>query len=538
MNRIRWRAWAIAAALVLQVAMAGGMAGAATPGLTLTVSPQNPAPGQRVTISGTLTGASAAGVGIQVDDPSGNVAFLYEPAPDASGDFSVTFTLPATSATGAYTVYASAPTGSGTLSANATFGVSTQLAITTSSLPDGTVGQAYAATLAATGGAGGDTWSVSGAPSWLQLDASTGALSGTPTAAGSSTLNVTVTDSASHTATASLPLTVNAAPFVGGGGGGGAPPSTPTTVPLSQSVGSSGGTLATSDGAFSLSVPARALADGQTLSLSESCGSPKGIPSGLTAAGCVFALAGGALNPPLVATIQYDAAALKGLAADRVSAYVQNADGSWSFRPTRVDAAGGTLQVDVGGPETLAVLANLQVFPDVPASYWAASDIDVLLAADVVNGFPDGTFQPGGALTRAQFVKMLVLAMGIAPSDAATKFSDVPAGAWFAPYVSAAVQQGLVAGTSPATFSPDATVTREQMAVLLSRALKLSGTTTLTFSDAGQIQGWALSGVQAAVAAGYLVGFPDGTFQPLGPTTRAQASKVLAEAIAHLAPPS
>ena len=95
---------------------------------------------------------------------------------------------------------------------------------------------------------------------------------------------------------------------------------------------------------------------------------------------------------------------------------------------------------------------------------------------------------------------------------------------------------GLVAGLTSTTFGPDQTVTREQMAVLLARALRLTGTPGSGFSDAAQIDAWASSSVQAATATGYLNGFPDGTFQPLGATTRAQAAKVLALVIAHQAP--
>jgi hypothetical protein len=307
-------------------------------------------------------------------------------------------------------------------------------------------------------------------------------------------------------------------------------------VPTGLSVGAGGGTLATADGAFSLTVPSGALGPGQTLTLSESCSAPAGLPRGLAAASCVFTLSGGSLSQAAAATIRYDASVLNGLPADRLSVYGESADGTWTFRPTAVQAAAGAVEVGVSGPATLVVLANLQRFPDVPPSFWASSDIDALLAANVVQGFPDGSFLPDATLTRAQFVKMLSLALGLTPAGGGTRFTDVPANAWYAPFVSAAVQAGLVQGTSPTAFSPDAAVTREQMAVLLARALRLKGAATLRFSDATAIDGWAAAGVEAAVSAGYLNGFPDGSFRPLDPTTRAQAAKVLALAIQHIAP--
>ncbi|MEA4944039.1 MAG: putative Ig domain-containing protein, partial [Propionicimonas sp.] len=84
------------------------------------------------------------------------------------------------------------------------------LTITTSSLPAATLGQPYSTTLAATGGTGPYTWTGTGLPAGLNLNASTGALSGTPGVAGNSTTSITVTDALGATATTTLALTVKA----------------------------------------------------------------------------------------------------------------------------------------------------------------------------------------------------------------------------------------------------------------------------------------------------------------------------------------
>ena len=178
-----------------------------------------------------------------------------------------------------------------------------------------------------------------------------------------------------------------------------------------------------------------------------------------------------------------------------------------------------------------AARACAPAFTDVPPDYWAAAPIYALQCAGIVSGLPDGAFLPDQAVTRAEFVKMLDRVLGLKPAPAVLPFADVPPAAWFAPYVAAAVHAGVVQGLAPTTFGPEATLTREEMAVLLARALHLSTIGAPSFGDSAEISAWAGPGVDAAVAAGYLDGFPDGDFQPLGTATRAQAAKVLAIAI-------
>ncbi len=147
------------------------------------------------------------------------------------------------------------------------------LTITTSSLPGGTVGTSYSQALAATGGSGGYTWSVtSGAlPAGLALSAS-GSITGTPTAAATASFTVTVTDSGNRTAAKALGITILA-------------PLTVTTSSLpngtvgtsySQTLAATGGS-----GGFTWSLTSGALPAGLALSAS---GSITGIPTAVATA--------------------------------------------------------------------------------------------------------------------------------------------------------------------------------------------------------------------------------------------------------------
>jgi hypothetical protein len=119
-------------------------------------------------------------------------------------------------------VISGTPTQSGAFTANVTltdassqvanaqfpFTIFSNLTITTASLPSGRVNAAYSATLAASGGLPPYTWSATGLPAGLALNPSTGAITGTPTQSGNFSVNVTVTDSSSQTASASLALNI------------------------------------------------------------------------------------------------------------------------------------------------------------------------------------------------------------------------------------------------------------------------------------------------------------------------------------------
>ena len=267
-----------------------------------------------------------------------------------------------------------------------------------------------------------------------------------------------------------------------------------------------------------------------------------GLSPATGAAGTVVTITGTNFAAPL--TVRFGGVVATEQTMDSIGEIVATAPPGSGTVAATVTTAAGTSALNASDQFTYSAGSALPAptpapsatFPDVPATYWAAQYIGELAAKGIIGGLPDGTFAPDATVTRAQFVKMLVLTLGLGPRSGASGFTDVAPGDWFAPYVLAAVQAGLVQGASPTAFSPNAPVTREELAVLLARALKLTGTAHLGYADASAIDPWAAGGVQAAVAAGYLTGFPDGRFQPQGAASRAQAAKVLAEVIAHPAP--
>ncbi|MBO8137680.1 MAG: S8 family serine peptidase [Desulfotomaculum sp.] len=167
--------------------------------------------------------------------------------------------------------------------------------------------------------------------------------------------------------------------------------------------------------------------------------------------------------------------------------------------------------------------------------HWAEEVIDYMSRVKVLSGYPDGTFRPNAKLTRAQFAAMLVRALKLveSPADAAV-FRDVPADAWYRGAVGAAVSARLVAGYSEHTFGPNDPITREQMAVMIARAVSgglipyHSGDKTLEkYSDLEEISLWARPSVSMMVKYGIVNGRAPDRFIPQGTTTRAEAAAVL-----------
>ena len=95
---------------------------------------------------------------------------------------------------------------------------------------------------------------------------------------------------------------------------------------------------------------------------------------------------------------------------------------------------------ETGAGETPAAAASGTTFSDVPASFWGYSAIERAAGVGLAGGFPDGTFRPNAAVSRAQFVQMLWNLAGKPKASAAAVFTDVPADAWYLPALSWARQ--------------------------------------------------------------------------------------------------
>ncbi|TVY09400.1 cadherin-like beta sandwich domain-containing protein [Paenibacillus cremeus] len=154
--------------------------------------------------------------------------------------------------------------------------------------------------------------------------------------------------------------------------------------------------------------------------------------------------------------------------------------------------------------------------------------IDTLTYKRWIDGYPNGTFKPNQSITRAEAAAIFVKALELPqPTTEVEKFSDVSEGHWAEAVIRQVQSAGLLSGYPDGSFKPDAAITRAELAAIIARLKKLStdDSSGRAFTDT---QGhWAEGAIQAVKAAELMSGYEDGSFRPDQPVTRAEAVKVI-----------
>ena len=174
-------------------------------------------------------------------------------------------------------------------------------------------------------------------------------------------------------------------------------------------------------------------------------------------------------------------------------------------------------------------------FSDVNPGDWFYENVMNAAAKGYVSGMGDGTFQPNGNTTRAQFASMIAKAMGFDPEtdeiDVETAFVDVPATHWGAKAIAFCAENGYMNGDADGNFRPDANITRQEVASVLVNTFKLTNEGTKDFPDDALIASWAKSNVYAAKAAGLMNGDQGtGNFRPTDYIKRAESASIMMNA--------
>ncbi|MFD2332691.1 S-layer homology domain-containing protein [Cohnella sp. GCM10020058] len=192
-------------------------------------------------------------------------------------------------------------------------------------------------------------------------------------------------------------------------------------------------------------------------------------------------------------------------------------------------AAAATAQAAEVIASDLGALAAAGTSADT-AGHWAGGTMAEWQRLGLINGFQDGTLRPDQVISRIEFVA-LANRLFAYKGTASLKFADVPGSAWFAAQVQAAVAAGYIDGFPDGTFKPNRQLTRAEAAVMLAKLVPVAerdGADALgAFGDRSDVPAYAKAALGALVEGGYVQGFADGTVRPGGKLTRAEAVVLL-----------
>ena len=171
---------------------------------------------------------------------------------------------------------------------------------------------------------------------------------------------------------------------------------------------------------------------------------------------------------------------------------------------------------------------SLAATPTDVTGHWAYTYIARGIQLGFISGYPDGTFLPDKAVSRAEFAKMMNAALGNT-GTATTSFKDVPAFEWFYNDVSKAVAATYVDGYGDGTFLPNKAISRQEAAVMIARIVPSYGVTAnlAAYKDGSKTADWAGEYMKKIVGKGYLGAYDDGLLHPDDSLTRAQTAKII-----------
>lgn len=218
---------------------------------------------------------------------------------------------------------------------------------------------------------------------------------------------------------------------------------------------------------------------------------------------------------------------------------------TWEFRGGKVDQAAGTVVAGLNAFSKFTLMAYHRTFADI-RTHWAQKDIELMASRHIARGVGQDRFEPDRNITRAEFAVLLLRSMGIQSTrPARATFNDVSADKWYFADLETARRVGLVVGYEDNTFRPAQRITRQEIATMVTRAMRLAGkpvaltdaeisTLLARFGDAVSIAPWARHATAAAVKAGIVKGRAANTLAPVANGTRAEVTVMLKRMLAEL----
>ncbi|MFH0776333.1 MAG: S-layer homology domain-containing protein [Patescibacteria group bacterium] len=198
-------------------------------------------------------------------------------------------------------------------------------------------------------------------------------------------------------------------------------------------------------------------------------------------------------------------------------------DSTTATNPTNTQPKNRYEQAGVSESE---VDSAVRTFRDLKKDAWYAPFVARMRNLAVLGGYPDGSIKPDNTINRAELAKIAAKAFGLA--NATETFGDVPDDAWYAPFVGA-LQQAGAAWTTGANYQPEASVTRGEAVWVLFKAAGIDLTNITVeklFPDVNARYRYALA-ITYAAQNGIVNGYDNGNFGPNDTLTRGQVAKIV-----------
>lgn len=338
---------------------------------------------------------------------------------------------------------------------------------------------------------------------------------------------------------------INPAPVTGPIGGGGTSGPAPTTMMVLDStsnkqggvVSKEGSLLQTTDTNVTIDVPKGAVA--ASIQLTVTPVNAADISATVVILGnqtpvsptYEFGPTGTTFANPITITLKFDKTSLS--PTDVIAPYYLNEQtGQWELMPNfTVNWENNSVSFTTSHFSKYALMVSKK-FDDIK-NHWAKTVIEDLVKKGIVSGKTDRLFAPDNKITRAEFARMLVGAVGIGLKDGKRTFADVDEKAWYYRWVETAYEAGIIAG-SKGRFRPNDLVSRQEMAAMVVKALAYrqkhldgTGESLAAFADRDKVAGWAQPALAKAVKAKLINGRGAGRLAPLDNATRAESAALV-----------
>ncbi|MHA6531252.1 chitobiase/beta-hexosaminidase C-terminal domain-containing protein [Paenibacillus sp. BAC0078] len=214
-------------------------------------------------------------------------------------------------------------------------------------------------------------------------------------------------------------------------------------------------------------------------------------------------------------------------------------DGSVRHVPTKVTTIDQKYYAKVNSltNSTYSIIWHPLEFKDV-AGHWAKDIVNNMGSRMIIDGTGNGMFTPDADITRAEFAAIIVRGLGLKLENSAAPFTDVKASDWYSGAVQAAYAANLINGFEDGSFRPADKITREQAMTIIAKAMKITALKDKLpgkaadellspFTDAGSVSQWAASSAADSIEAGIVSGRSATTLAPQAYITRAEVAAII-----------